>query len=110
MFMSRCWQRPCMIPSPNMAENTYEIYAIRYAHHVRAARENFIAGDAHDESPMPLDYYVWAVKSRGRIFVVDTGFDEAVARQRGRTFVKSPAEGLKALDIDPAQVEDVIIT
>src|SRR5262249_54558786 len=93
-----------------MSENIWEIYAIRYAHHVRQARENFMAGDPHDESPMPLDYYVWAVKTSTRTFVVDTGFDEAVARQRGRTFLKSPVEGLKAIGVDAAKVDDVIIT
>ncbi|HLH30578.1 MAG TPA: N-acyl homoserine lactonase family protein [Terriglobia bacterium] len=88
----------------------WEIYAIRYAHHDRAARENFVGGDPHDTSSMPLDYYVWAVRSANRTFVIDTGFDEPTARKRGRTFLKSPADGLKALDIDPAKVEDVIIT
>ena len=44
-----------------MADTLWEVYAARYAHHERAARENFIAGDPHDESPMPLDYFVWAV-------------------------------------------------
>jgi len=93
-----------------MSDNLWEIYALRYAHHERAARENFMAGDPHDESPMPLDYYVWVVKSSNRVFVIDTGFDEAMARQRGRTFLKSPGEGLKAIGIDPARVADVIIT
>ena len=93
-----------------MAEQIWEVYAVRYAHHERAARENFMAGDPHDESPMPLDYYVWALKSGNRTFVVDTGFDELMARQRGRTFMKSPGEGLKAIGIDPAAVSDVIIT
>ena len=93
-----------------MADNLWEIYALRYAHHERAARENFMAGDPHDESPMPLDYFVWALKSADRTFVVDTGFDEAMARQRGRTFIKSPGDGLKAIGIDPARVPDVIIT
>src|SRR6266480_1545362 len=93
-----------------MDNNSWEVYAVRYAHHERAARENFMVGDPHDESPMPLDYYVWAVKSSGRTFVIDTGFDEPTARQRGRTFLKSPGAGLKAIGIDPASVEDVIIT
>jgi glyoxylase-like metal-dependent hydrolase (beta-lactamase superfamily II) len=93
-----------------MAEHIWEIYAVRYAHHERAARENFMAGDPHDESPMPLDYYVWALKSGSRTFVIDTGFDEPMARQRGRTFVKSPGEGLQAIGIDAAAVSDVIIT
>ena len=69
----------------------WEIYAVRYAHHERLARENFLGGDPHDDSPMPLDYYVWALKSGSRTFVVDSGFDEAVARKRARTFLKSPA-------------------
>src|SRR5262249_56469472 len=46
-----------------MADNLWEVYALRYAHHERAARENFMVGGPHDESPMPLDYYVWAAKS-----------------------------------------------
>jgi len=93
-----------------MDKHEWQIYAVRYARHDRAARENFMAGDPHDDSPMPLDYYVWAVKSPGRTFVIDTGFDEPMARKRGRTFLKSPGEGLKAIGIDPAKVEDVIIT
>ena len=44
----------------------WEIYAIRYAHHERMARENFLAGDPHDDSPMPLDYYIWALRSGTR--------------------------------------------
>jgi len=88
----------------------WEVYAVRYAHHVRTARENFIGGDPHDESPMPMDYFVWAVRSGKRVFVIDTGFDEAMAKKRGRDFLHSPAEGLKAIGIDAAQVEDVILT
>ena len=40
--------------------DTYEIYAIKYAHHDRPARENFLGGDPHDLN-MPLDYFVWAI-------------------------------------------------
>jgi len=97
-----------MLPSP------WEVYAIRYAHHERMARENFLGpdlhgGDAHD-GPMPMDYFVWAVKSGDRVFVIDTGFDEHMAQRRGRTFLHCPGEGLKSIGIDAAKVEDVIIT
>jgi glyoxylase-like metal-dependent hydrolase (beta-lactamase superfamily II) len=88
----------------------WEIYAIRYAHHERTARENFVVSDPHDDSPMPLDYYVWAVKSGPQTIVIDTGFDEPTAQKRGRAFLKSPAAGLRAIGIEPAKVEDVIIT
>lgn len=90
-----------------MAE--WEVYAVRYAHHHRMARENFLGGDIHD-GPMPLDYFVWAVKSGKRAFVLDTGFDEAMARKRGRDFLNSPGEGLKRIGIDPASVEDVLVS
>ncbi len=88
---------------------SYEVYAIKYGHHDRKAGENFIGGDPHD-GPMPLDYFVWAIKGRDRSFVVDTGFDEATGRQRHRTFIRSPAVGLKAIGIEPDSVQDVIIS
>jgi len=31
-----------------MADDVYDIYAIRYGHHHRKSSENFIGGDAHD--------------------------------------------------------------
>ena len=87
----------------------YEIYAVRYARHDRRASENFIGGDPHD-GPMPLDYFVWAIIGNGRTYVLDTGFDAAMAGKRGREHLRSPGEGLKAIGIDPAAVGDVIIS
>jgi glyoxylase-like metal-dependent hydrolase (beta-lactamase superfamily II) len=92
-----------------MDQSQWEIYALRYAHLERMARDNFIGGDPHD-GPMPLDYFVWVLKSGARTIVVDTGFDEAAAKRRQRQLLHSPLEGLKALGIDPAKVEDVVIT
>jgi glyoxylase-like metal-dependent hydrolase (beta-lactamase superfamily II) len=92
-----------------MDQDVWQLYAVRYAHHHRMARENFLGGDIHD-GPMPIDYYVWAAVSGERVFVIDTGFDEAMAKKRGRNLLHSPGEGLKAIGIDPAQVKDVIIT
>ena len=92
-----------------MSEPAYEVYAIRYAHHDRRASENFIGGDPHD-GPMPLDYFVWAIKGGGKVWALDTGFDAAMAARRKREFVRDPAEGLRAIGIDAARVEDVIIS
>jgi glyoxylase-like metal-dependent hydrolase (beta-lactamase superfamily II) len=92
-----------------MTEETYEIYAIKYARLMRRSPENFIGGDAHD-TEMPLNYYVWIVSNKERRIVVDTGFNEAMAKKRNRQIVKPVAEGLKALGIEPGKVEDVIIT
>jgi len=87
----------------------YEIYAIRYARHDRPARDNFLGGDPHD-GPMPLDYFVWAIVNENRTIVLDTGFDAAAAKQRGREFLRCPGDGLKTIGIDPASIGDVIIS
>jgi len=92
------------------SEGIWEAYAIRYAWHHRVARENFIGGDPHDDSPMPIDYFIWAVTSGDRVYIVDTGFDEPMARKRGRNFLHSPADGLSRIGIDAAMVEDVLIS
>lgn len=88
----------------------FNLFAIRYAHHAkRSASENFIGGDPHEDAS-PLDYFVWVAQRSDRVFVVDTGFGEAAAHQRQRQLLRLPRDGVRALDIDPALVEDVIIT
>ncbi|HUI17120.1 MAG TPA: N-acyl homoserine lactonase family protein [Alphaproteobacteria bacterium] len=89
--------------------DAYEVYAVRYAHHPRRASENFLGGDPHD-GPMPIDYFVWAITGGGRTYIVDTGFGKDMAAKRQRQLIRSPAEGLAPLGIDPAKVEDVIVT
>lgn len=89
--------------------DTHEVYAVRYAHHDRQAPENYIGGDPHDIL-QPLAYFVWVVRGPHGVFVLDTGFDETMAARRGRVMLKPVAAGLQALDIDPAEVRDVIIS
>jgi glyoxylase-like metal-dependent hydrolase (beta-lactamase superfamily II) len=87
----------------------YEVYAVRYARHDRPASENFLGGDPHDV-PMPLDFYVWAIVSSDKTWVVDLGFNAEQARKRKRELLRSPIEGLKLLGIEPDKIEDVIVT
>ena len=88
----------------------YQLYAVRYAHNALAKRStNFLGSDPHD-APMPLDYFVWAIKGPDRTFILDTGFDPDMARRRNREHLRSPAIGLKAIGIDPDQIEDVLIS
>lgn len=88
---------------------THRIYAIRYGHLQRNSDLNFLGGDEHAQS-MPLDYFVWVIKSTQRTIVVDTGFAPAAAAQRGRTLLRPVAEGLAAIGVQPQEVRDVIIT
>jgi len=92
-----------------MHVDIHEVYAIHYARHERRASENFIGGDPHDEL-MPLDYFVWAIKGAHGTFIVDTGFDAEMAQKRGRQIINPVATGLKAIGIDPASVENVIVS
>lgn len=89
--------------------DSYEVYAVKYAFHDRPAHENFIGGDFH-ESSMPLDYFVWAIVGRSRSFVVDTGFDRTMAAQRGRTITHAVEDGLRTIGIEAGAVRDVIVT
>jgi len=89
--------------------DVHEVYAIRYGHHERRAAENYIGGDPHDVA-QPLDFYVWAIVGAHGTFVVDTGFDEAMANKRQRHILRPAGEGLGALGIAPDTVENVIIT
>lgn len=92
-----------------MSDDSYEVYAVKYAHFDRPAYENFLGGDPHDHN-MPLDYFVWAIVGKHRTFVVDSGFEEKTGLARGRLTTAAPAAGLKAIGIEPDAVEDVIIT
>src|SRR5690606_8210472 len=75
----------------------------------RRASQNFLGGDPQDRS-MPMDYYLWLIKGADKTYVVDTGFDEAMSRKRGREFILAPEKGLEALRVRHDQVRDVIIT
>jgi glyoxylase-like metal-dependent hydrolase (beta-lactamase superfamily II) len=92
-----------------MSDDVHEIYAVKYGRHERRKAENYIGGDPHDVGE-PIDYFVWAVVGPHGRFVVDTGFDAAMAKKRGRQISKPIAEGLKAIDVAPDQVANVIVT
>ena len=92
-----------------MTNETYEVYAIKYATRNAQRRDHFVGGDPHD-APMPMDYFVWLIRNAKRTLVVDTGFTREVGEARKRTFLRSPADGLALMDVRATEVENVIIT
>jgi len=89
----------------------FEVYAIRYARHGgRMAADNYLGKVDFHDADTDLDYYVWALRRDDEVYVVDTGFAERAARQRGRELLIKPAAGLALLNIDATQVRDVILT
>ena len=90
-------------------DEPYELLALRYAHHQRPRRDNFLGGDPHDAA-MPLDYFVWVARNASRTIVIDTGFSAATAAKRGRVIVRPVGDALRDVGVDPATVQDVIVT
>lgn len=87
----------------------FEVFAIRYATREARRRDHFVGGDPHD-APMPMDYFIWLLRSSSQTVVVDTGFGQEIATRRGRQLLRTPAAGLKLLGVDAAKVEHVVLT
>ena len=87
----------------------HEIYALRYATRPAMRSGHFIGGDPHD-APMPMDYFLWVVKSGGRTIVVDTGFTEAMAAKRKRDFLEAPERLLARFGVSPQDVTEIVLT
>lgn len=92
-----------------MPSDTYDVFAVKYAHFEKRSPENFIGGDSHDV-PMPLDYFVWVVRNEAHTFVLDTGFSAETGNRRNRTIIRSPGEGLQMLGIEPGDVREVVLS
>lgn len=90
--------------------NSWEVYALRYAMHERTAAENFIQRPDPHDAPMPMDYFVWVIRSADRSIVVDTGFNQQGADKRGRTLLRPVDAALSQLGVAPESVADVVIT
>jgi len=87
----------------------YEIFALRYTTLARKRQEAFMAYDPHD-GPMPIDYFVWVIRSPERSVLVDTGFSAEASARRKRDYLRSPIDAIGRLGIKPGDVKDVIIT
>ncbi|RNB83116.1 N-acyl homoserine lactonase family protein [Brevibacillus nitrificans] len=90
---------------------SHEVYAIKYSTREAICSDHFYgAADPHENYSMPMDYYIWLIKAGDQVIVVDTGFNEAVAAERKRNFLRCPASVLCKLGVDPASVPLVVIT
>lgn len=87
----------------------YEVYALRYAHVSRSPQENFI-GCCPPGAEKSMDYFIWLIRNKSRVIVVDTGFNHEAARERQRNFLRCPIEYLAHFNISPWQVTDLILT
>lgn len=92
-----------------MSIKQWEAYAMRYATVQRKPSENFIVHDIHD-TMSTMDYFVWFLRSGDETILIDTGFNEAAARQRKRTFLRCPIESLRTAGIHLEDIRETVIT
>ena len=95
---------------PGNQDVVYEVYAIKYAEaDGLPANKVQIGADPH-ESTFDMAYYVWLIRRGDDAIVVDCGFNPASGAKRGRRLLRSPIDGLRALGVDPACVETLVVT
>ena len=89
--------------------DVHEIYAIRYGHHDRNA-----LGELHRRRSPRRAAAARLLRLGDRrptqAIVLDTGFDAAMGKKRQRELIKPVGDGLKAIGIDPAAIETVIVS
>lgn len=89
----------------------YSLYAIKYAHApARRSAANFLmTHDVHD-IPMPMDFFVWVAVHGERVILIDSGADKETCERRGYEFLRSPADALGLIGIQPEHVTDLVVT
>ncbi|MEM8653177.1 MAG: N-acyl homoserine lactonase family protein [Pseudomonadota bacterium] len=89
---------------------TFEVYAIKYAEQTQRVRgDNYMYADPHD-TPDPIDFYIWLIRSADRVILVDTGFDAVEAAARDRPIRIDPGAALKPFGLTPEDVTEIIVT
>lgn len=88
----------------------FELYAIKYAQRPMMTHgETYLRGDPH-KGHTPLDYFIWVAKRSDRVFLIDTGMGEEVAKRHGENFLRAPSEAIRLLNLDPSKIEDIVLT
>jgi glyoxylase-like metal-dependent hydrolase (beta-lactamase superfamily II) len=93
-----------------MASAEYELYALRYATRCGPRQEYFQDPVDDGDRDMRMDYFVWLATGNGARVLVDTGFGADAARRRGRTWLRRPADVVRAMGVEPVDVQHVILT
>ncbi len=92
------------------ATPVHEVYAIRYAEQKeRPEGSTFLGGD-HAKTMRGLDFFTYLVKGPSGVFVVDTGLAADLSGHGGRMFLEEPSDIIARLGVDPATVENVLLT
>ncbi len=86
----------------------YEVYALKYAERDTTACQFFHREASH--APITLHYYVWLITGGPHPILVDTGFLEDDARERGIRNYVSPAVVVERAGVKPGDVPIALIS
>jgi glyoxylase-like metal-dependent hydrolase (beta-lactamase superfamily II) len=89
-----------------------EVLAVKCGYRVTTKAQSYLNYHLYGEpdADLDIDYYFWVVRDRSGVFLIDTGFTEAVGVRRRRELYTTPARALPLLGIDPAEVTAVVVT
>lgn len=88
----------------------WDIYCVKYAdRNARTRADSFLFDDNHD-APHAMDYFIWVLRRGAELILVDTGYDDAEGRARGRPIRMDPLEALAPLGVTPDDVTQIIVT
>jgi glyoxylase-like metal-dependent hydrolase (beta-lactamase superfamily II) len=90
-----------------MPEPQYEILALRYAHLAERTQRDVLTFPEDHDAPMPLDFFVWAIRGEGRVIVLTPGCRRERARGRNGCARRSTRCGRPA---STPTVEDVVLS
>lgn len=88
------------------------VIAVRHGEFVQRRRDAFldVSNLSDPDGSIVLAYYFWVIRTPSKDIVVDTGFDERVARRRGRHVIIPVTSALESLGFDPHDEVDVVVT
>lgn len=90
----------------------HHVYAIRYATRPSAVRaEHFYGHDPRGGETMPIDYFVWLITGPDAAILVDAGYTEQTAFERGsRQHLGSPLDVAAALGYPISRIPSIVLT
>jgi glyoxylase-like metal-dependent hydrolase (beta-lactamase superfamily II) len=86
----------------------YQVYALKYGERQTTACNFFFRETSH--APLTLHFYVWLILGGPHPVLVDTGFTEEDATQRGIVNFVSPATMVERLGVKAAEVPIALVS
>ncbi len=92
-----------------VAETGYEIYALKYAGPFTSSVAMVLFNKEWDKT-ISRNYYIWAVRGKGRTVVFDAGVRPALAAERKLGGYVPPDQVLQRIGIDAVEVEHLVVS